>query len=680
MERHFCVLDDDETSGPKDFAGALVRLAATSARRHVVIRFRRLRGARRAISLEPLSVRSLIGMVFVDSETGPTEQELFEAARLAEGRPGAFLAQLTSACADTSRDSTLVIHETPQEYIVTDPQPCTVTTQQSPGRTLQAALRATARAEALAARGRHAAAGRLLLRASRVLSGRGRAEDAATCLVRAGALALDRGRTRQAASFFDDARALSPGGAAALRAAVGLGEAWIEDLRLVEAEAVLRGAFAAAEAVPDRIATVAAAAALVRCLNSQERASEAVAVAAGVDWQDDDVAAAGLLAALSRSQGALGRTASAVRLARRAETVTSGATNAAARVTVDLALADALASAGDTTGMIDILTRARRDARLAHLPLASISACLIECEHGDYLLRASPERDRRIRQLRAFERLALPRLLRTRVAAAIASLEKPRIPPASLQNRSDEIRREAADALEVLLRACHQAQDDGAALGAVCAATLQRLRAATVMVIAGQDRRVLASQGRGWPAASTVIAQALAAGQPSVSDAGVEPREAAEPVRHGTEIIAAVACRWSAGTEADMVAASAVLRAAALAAATPARALLDCAPPAPPPGVWGDLLGSSPAAGALREAVTRAARAPFPGTYRRGERVRQGAGRARDPSAQRPSRSAVLRGQLCGADRRTGGSGALRSRTWRLHGRCHRAGGTLRRG
>jgi transcriptional regulator with GAF, ATPase, and Fis domain len=54
-----------------------------------------------------------------------------------------------------------------------------------------------------------------------------------------------------------------------------------------------------------------------------------------------------------------------------------------------------------------------------------------------------------------------------------------------------------------------------------------------------------------------------------------------------------------------------LLRAAALSAAPHARALLDRVSPAPP-GAWGDLLGQSPAAAALRDAAARAARAPFP--------------------------------------------------------------------
>ena len=202
VERHFCVLDD-ESFGTREFAGALVRLAAASARRHIVVRFRRLRGARGAINLDPLSVRTLMGMVFAEPGIRPTEQELFDAARLSEGRPGAFVAHLMAA-GGPQTSSSVVVHETAADYLVTPepPQDCDARRNRSDGR-LAVPCAQPARAAALAASGRHAAAGRLLLRASRVLAGRGRSEDAASCLVAAGRLAFDRGRTAEAGTLFE---------------------------------------------------------------------------------------------------------------------------------------------------------------------------------------------------------------------------------------------------------------------------------------------------------------------------------------------------------------------------------------------------------------------------------------------------------------------------------------------
>jgi transcriptional regulator with GAF, ATPase, and Fis domain len=77
-------------------------------------------------------------------------------------------------------------------------------------------------------------------------------------------------------------------------------------------------------------------------------------------------------------------------------------------------------------------------------------------------------------------------------------------------------------------------------------------------------------------------------------------------------VIGVVAVRWTAATPVDALGAAAVIHAAALAAASPLRAVLDRALPPPPAAAWGDLLGESPAATTLRDVVSRAARAPFP--------------------------------------------------------------------
>jgi DNA-binding NtrC family response regulator len=609
--RHFCILDDEESAGVAGLAGALVRLAAASTRRHVVIRFRRQRKGRQAIVLDGLSVRSMIGMVFVDERSGPTERELFDAARAADGRPGAFVAQLTGGV-DEIASSGLVVHETAQQYGIASPRQDPAEANQ-PRRTLQAALRASTRAEALALRGRHASAERLLRRASRVLSGRGRTEEAAECLVRAGSLACHRGRTGDAAALFEQGRTLSGNGSAALRATIGLGSVWCDELRLVEAEAVLRGALAAADGASDSRAIVAATAGLVDCLNLQERASEAVAVAAARDGLDAEPSAAMLLCALSRAHCALGRTVVAVRLARRAESLARTETDTAGRLAVNLALAEALGTAGDTAAMTGELERTADAARRAHLPMIAVTARLLECEHG-CAFEPYPGGDHRVRQLRALERLALPRRYRARLSAVLASLHHGRSSEAGASIHETGRARtqwEAAAALESFLEACHQAPDDSGALTSVCAEAMQRLRAASVNIVAAADHRVLASAGRAWGPSSTVIERTLATGQAGASDDGIEPRESAEAVRHGGQVIAAMACRWSAGTAIECTLASAVLRAAALAAASPARAVLDLAVPPPPAGPWADLLGTSPAASTLRDAVTRAARAPF---------------------------------------------------------------------
>ena len=607
--RHLCVLVDDQHEARRRLAGALVHLAAASARRHVVVRFTRGATDRGGVVLDPLPVRALMGMVVSAPGDGPSEDELFEAARLASGRPGAFLAHLATAGVPFARGA-MVVHETPQEYVVEpprEPRP-----ELSITRMLATALRAPVRARALAARGRHAAARRALDRASRVLKGRQRLEAAAECLVLAGQLALERGDTAEAATRFEQARELAPQVRAAIYAAVGLGEAWCDDLRLIEAEALLRAARAAADTLHDRAAACAALAGLVRCLCLQDRPVDAVATAAAVEEADDRPETATLTAALSRSHAALGRNESAMRLARRALAKADAGANPQAAVYAESALADALRLAGDAPGHIEHLERARAIARHAHLPIAAIRAELAIAEAQ--IPGADPSNmDRAKRRLHALQRVTLPRQVREQVDRAARALDErksrvslPREEPAA------DVHREAAAALEMLLQVCQQAQDDRSAIGAVCAEVIRRVGAASVMALSSADRRVLACEGRSWVAPSAVAAEALATGVPAASEPGREPREAADAVRYGREIIGVIACRWTPGTAVDAPGSGAVLHAAALALAAPMRAVLDCAVPPPPASAWGDLVGDSPAAATLREAVVRAARAPFP--------------------------------------------------------------------
>ena len=608
-ERHLCVLATEDAGESRELAGVLVQIAAASARRHVVVRFTRTRVQRHALFLDPLPVRALVGMVCISAQEGPTEQELFDAARVADGRPGAFLAHLAADASYAGRGAT-VVHETPQEYRV-EPPPASQPAPAPVPRMLSAVLRAPARAEGLARRGRHAAARRLLERASRVLTGRGSPALAAECLVRAGQLALERGRAADAARLFNQAQTVAPAGSVAIQAAIGLGEAWIDEMRFIEAEAVLRGALSAAETIGDVTGVRLALAGLARCLLHHERPEEAIAATAGIDWRDDDKPGwVPLLAALSRCHVAVGRTATAVRLARRAESL-AREKEAATRVTASYAVAEALGAVGDEEGMQEALEQVIAAARRTHLPVVAISAELTQCERDRSGTAAATARA--TRRLQALLRRAVPRLLGQRIKSALRSLERqtPVVRPTIVDAAAD-IHREAAAVLEQLLQACQQAEDDTAAVAAVSDALRRRLRSASVMIVTAQERRILACHGRPWTRYSTVVAQALTTGAAAASEAGIEPREAADAVRYGGEIIGAIACRWTAGAALDAASTAAVMHAAALSIAGPLRALLDRGTPAPPAAAWGDLLGDSPPAATLREAVARAARAPFP--------------------------------------------------------------------
>jgi DNA-binding NtrC family response regulator len=427
----------------------------------------------------------------------------------------------------------------------------------------------------------------LLERAIRVLRGRDRALEGARCAMDLGWLALDRGRTTAAREAFDTARQLAGDHPSALDATVGSGVALTDDGRLVEAEAMLRGVVAAATTIGRASCAQAAVAALARCLLWQDRFEEALALASVESGGSADPAsAARLLAVASRAQSRLARTAAAVRTAREAQHLAAGR-EASVQITAELALAESLGTAGDGDGARAALTRALRLARALHLPVARVRAMLVGCAHGDR--RASA------RVLARLRRLKLPPLLAHRVQRATTARPDKRMEPVA--------------EVEALLMLSQRATDDAAAAAAICRTIASRTGATTVAIFS-HDERTLAVHGRGWPSAPVIVRQVAAEGTPIRPDGPLEPRQAAEPLRYGGEVIAVIAARWVAGATIDVDGASVVLRAGALASAPNVRALLDRTV-APPQSRWGDLLGESEAAVALREGAARAARAPF---------------------------------------------------------------------
>ena len=585
-DRHVCVLDEVEEPSRSAAAVAwlIARLAAGSTRRHIVIRFqRRPREGARGVALGPLPLRSLVGMVF-NGAGGPTEEELFAAARASDGLPGIFLARLSGGYPPPA--AAMVVHETAARYVA---DPAVPLVPAIGGRVLGAALRAGPRAAALARAGRHAIAVRVLSRAQRVLSGRERSREAAACAVQLGWLALERGEPVPAVQHFTAARDLAGDSPSAALAGIGIGAALTDDARLLEAEALLRGALASAETLQDADTQALAAAALARCLYWQHRCEEAIAAAARPVAPTCAIEPRVRLQAMHvRCLAHAGRIAAAVQLGRDTQALAGRTHDAAVIASGELALAQALLAAGDRAGARATSTRALHLARRAHLPLVRVRALLL------------PSADRsRTRALRALSRARLPKLLAGRVREALAS---PDAQAASLL--------EPVAQLEVLLDLSQRAADDNAALAGVCAAVRTRLGAAVVTVVSADDR-MLCLEGRPLSPVSSLAREVFACEQAIPPDARREPQEAAEPVRFGGEVVAVLGCRWTAGVAIDRQGAIVMMRAAALSLAPHVRAVLDRRVPEPP-ATWSDLLGESVAAVTLRDSVLRAARAPFP--------------------------------------------------------------------
>ncbi len=195
--------------------------------------------------------------------------------------------------------------------------------------------------------GRHAAAVRVLARGLRVLEGRERNREGTACALQLGWLALERGDAATALGRFETARALAEDPEGTVLASVGAGTALIEADRLVEAEAVLRGAVAAAETLQDPDSRTAAVAALARCLYWQRRWHDALALiaqcSAGVG---SPLSRVRMLAIHARCLAQVGRTSEALRTARESQAAAGSTDDPGAVASAELAVAEALIAAG----------------------------------------------------------------------------------------------------------------------------------------------------------------------------------------------------------------------------------------------------------------------------------------------------------------------------------------------
>ncbi|MBA3231470.1 MAG: sigma 54-interacting transcriptional regulator [Acidobacteria bacterium] len=614
-DRHVCVIEWEE--GPRQsLAPFLSRLAAGVGRRHVVLSLvRQAPGGEPAVALDPLSVRALTAMIFIDPEHPPSPMQVMQAARAAEGRPGAMLERLDNVRAVVTRPRAESVRETAPAFAAdgrVERSPMT-----RPRRTAAVLLAAARRADRLAERGRHVQAERTLRRALRVLEVRGLHSQAAECALALGRLARERGRADAAVSAFERARDLAPDGLVSVRATVELGRTWLYAARLTEAEAAFRTAHLAATGMREPYIGEEAAAGLAECLCLQDRADEAAALPPfrqpGGDRQESVHLALGrVLIALAR-----GDLPVAVGSARAAMDRAAALRDPRVVTRAHRMLGLALAAAGDQQQAGLHLDDGVALARAAHLPVEALRLRCVRLTLSD-----TPSRSRLARHLRAAAGGAVPRLVQMEIQAACALAAGDDIDAGTrglleAQGiRGPLFGRPAHNAvmiLEQFLERCRVAPDDKSAVEHLCAELGGRLRAVTVIIVAGTpDARLLAVWGRAWPGEHHAPNRALATGLSLSPDPAVEPCVAAEPLRYGGEVIAALACRWAPGVALEPARASSLLRVAGLAVAANVRAMLDRAIGDVGGAATGDLLGESGPARTLRESVARAARAPFP--------------------------------------------------------------------
>jgi DNA-binding NtrC family response regulator/tetratricopeptide (TPR) repeat protein len=553
-----------------------------------------------------MDTKAMVAMVYSDRDCGPSSDELIAAARQAGGHPRTFLDALGCAQVAAGVASASVVHESSPQYAFDAPT-AVAKVRRGVGRAL---LNAPERASRLASRGRHAAAARLLARASRVLEARGEHPLAAACAEQLAWIDRARGRSARAREQFERARDLIGTGPRAVQAAIGIGIVWTDQHRLIEAEAALRGAMASAALLADAALERTAALGLGRCLFAQRRQEEArLALHPLTQGPRTDSVTIEAQAALARVFAAEGDFRRAVAAAH--ESVAGAERIGCARTSAVAASAMAIVqqAIGDLGRARDWIERALRAAADAHLPIKRLR---LRCQLVA-ILRAdgpssTPQLDRMVARLRcALGRSVLPASARSDIERAIAP--GPPDGPAVGCAIEDRVLGDLAH----LLALSQSAADDGEAVERLCVTLCERLRASSVQVVgAGVERRTLGRAGRAFRPDDTVVDRVLTGGIVAAMHRSHDPQDAAEAVAYGREPIAVLYCRWTPGTAIDEGRAAAMLRAGALAAAAPVRSLLDRPVALAPAAVWAELIGSCPAAVALRESVARAARAPFP--------------------------------------------------------------------
>jgi DNA-binding NtrC family response regulator/tetratricopeptide (TPR) repeat protein len=581
--RHLCVID--WLSADATLPIALAITAAAGARRHVWIRFCRHPAAGAgAIGLEPLMTRDLMNAIYLDSECGPTVGELRCAVAAAHGRPGVLIDSL--AAVRGARGSHAWVHETAPEYVV-HLRPNTVTVLRPRAAGVARLERAVDAATALAGRGRHARAIRLLTRCGGALAARGATSEAAASACTLGDLLLERGQPEGAAAAFDRAQRWSSDPDLTLRALLGSGRALLERGRLVDAEAVFRTALAAEPAPAARSRRLLAETLMLR--GRVEAAEEALGNAD-----------AALLSTIARLQGDL---PAAARAASRA--LEAPDQDPVAACTAHLAMAHVQAALGAPdvvrhhAGLAEQLSRHIRAPGLRLRLAAEAYACLDKSGATRPPLRA--------RLLRAARKLPPLAGARVRIALGAATPEDTAVAGSRFE-RSD-----LAQRLCGLLAAIHDAPDEATALQVVAADVLRSLDACSVVVRSSRLAGHVIEAGRSWPAADAVT-QSVLEGAGTIFKDGVTP-SAAEPIVAGGSILGCIAVRWVMGAQPPRGRIHDLLRTAAAAAAPMVRVLAAqtrADRSSTDLGYPDELLGPGSAAERVRDAIRRAALAPYP--------------------------------------------------------------------
>ncbi len=496
---------------------------------------------------------------------------------------------------------------------------------------LAALRRRAATATALIEAGRYAPGVRGLRQAMAALARRDAWTDASWMALALSSALLERGRAREAQRVLADARdwVTKTGDSSSLvDAAVLSGTAWTDLARLDEAERVLSGALAAAKIGNDKSRIAATTTALSRCLFWRGQYAEASASLEALSDAGDSVGRIRLHRAAARAAAAQGDTARALSALDAARALAAELGTSRWLADVDYTAAWIRLAVGDLEGVDRDVAMCLARARESRRPLRAVAARLLQAEAdrrrgktmdavewaslSRLVAAASPLQRARFDLLKAMVQAPDDRavLRRQMTATGLKGLEVfgsslPRIPGSMATEPF-------VDDVLGILRICQHADDEMAVLADVCARVREHLHAAATTVVLAVDRRfeTLAADGSRMDAAE--VAERAITARITIAPHRVRERlDAAAPVHYGGNALGALCARWTVGTPYDLSRASAVLTMAATAAAPVLSSLVVKRAHSSPQTVI-DLLGVTPAMTELRQAIERAALAPFP--------------------------------------------------------------------
>jgi transcriptional regulator with AAA-type ATPase domain len=545
------------------------------------------------------------------------QRRLRALAAKVNGRPGAFVAEIGHVLQARERASFVVHERPPAGSIYASP--------------LEAAAvdRLFARVEGLEARGRHAAARRHLRREGAGLDRRGHPVAALHIWA---ALAIREVRNGSARAIADWTRAWQNADDRGdprllLEAIPGVAHAWIRDAAVVPAERLLRAAIAAAaaeELPPPPMVTVL----LAECLYWQDRLSEMHALLADCSH---------ILAPALRARAALRRGDEPLAL-RDAVDALAQARDRDDHAGVAMALAVRL-RIDAVVGDLDHLTATTTAVRALPIPdgtLAEDEATLSVAESWTFLRRDWPEGIRN--EMTALTARTRPRLVRARArtvlaladarsahgvvlgdvrqvavaTGALALMPAPAPCPPWPEPLGFKRSFPMVQDIVSILQACQQDDDPPAVVRRVASMVRERTASTGVAVFTAEDGGLVSRARFGRPPGTRLGERAAALRSAIGPEQESGTWEAAWPILHREVLTGAIVCQWSrleTRPAADLVS----IAATAAAALGPVVDLLRAppVPAAPPSGAIAELLGSSDAIVRVRQAIDRAALAPF---------------------------------------------------------------------